>query len=169
MRGRGKRPLQAAIQQAVLDRGRQPRPVGLAGRQRGGRLHHHAHLLHARPLTQLLGHLRDCGVDDVGHLRVGERGRQILVDDPCFGVLVGRELSAAVLGVDLRGLAALPGLLGQHLEHLVVGEFPRLLAGDLLGLDRGQQHPQRRGAQLVLGLHRIGQIRPQPGLEFRHG
>lgn len=89
---------------------------------------------------------------------LGERRREVLVNDPCLGMLGGGELTAAVLGVDLRRLTTLARFPGQHLDHLVVGELSCLLARDLLGLDRGQQHAYGRGPQLVLRLHRLGQV-----------
>ena len=60
-------------------------------------------------------------------------------------MLLGGKFSTAVLGVDLRGLAALLRLPGQHLENILIGEFAGLLSGHLFGLDGSQQHPQRRG------------------------
>ena len=78
--------------------------------------------------TDFLGDLGDGGVDHVGQFRVGERGGQILVDDACFGVFVGRQLTAPVLRVDLGRLAALLRLPCQHLDHVGVGEFARLFA-----------------------------------------
>jgi class 3 adenylate cyclase len=41
-----------------------------------------------------------------------------------LGVLVGRELTPAVLRVDLRGFAALSRFARQHLEHVGVVQFP---------------------------------------------
>ena len=67
------------------------------------------------PFTDLLGHLRDRGVGHVGQFGVGERGWQVFVDDPRFGVFVGGQLTASVLGVDLGRLTALLGLLGSTL------------------------------------------------------
>ena len=54
-------------------------------------------------------------------------------------------------------------------EHVLVGEFARRLAGDLLGLDRRQQHAQRRRTQLLLAFHRLGEIGSKPVFELRHG
>ena len=93
--------------QALLDRRRQPSPVGLAGRDSGGRLHHQSHLLHAGPLAELLGNLCDRGVGDICQLGLGEGCGEVLVDDPRLGVLLGGELAATVLGVDLGRFAAL--------------------------------------------------------------
>ena len=74
----------------------------------------------------------------------------------------------AVLGVDLGRFPALPRLLGQYLEHLVVGQLPGFLSGHLLIADRGEHHPKCRGAEPILGLHRRRQIRLEPSLQFRH-
>jgi len=59
--------------QAVLYGRGQSRSIGLAGRDGCGRLHHHPHLLDAGSLAELLGHLGDRSIDDVGQLRLGER------------------------------------------------------------------------------------------------
>ena len=85
---------------------------------------------------------------------LGELLGQVVGDHRGLGALLGGLLVAAGVGERLGGLAALLGLAGEHAEHVVVGELARLLAGDLGVGDRGQHHPQRRGAQLVARLDR---------------
>src|SRR5882757_1164612 len=151
-----------------LHRCREPRPVGLAVGDRGGRLHHQAHVLHVRAFTDLLGDLGDGGVDDIGHLIVVELRRQVVVDHAGLCALVGGKLATAVGNVDLGGLAALPRLPGEHLEDVGVGQLTRCRTGHFFALNRRDQHPQRPRAQLVPGLHRRGEVGTQPVLEFRH-
>src|SRR5580658_6989107 len=44
----------------------------------------------------------------------------------------------------------------------------RGVTGPLLGGDRGERHPQRAQPHLVPRPHRVGQVSPEPFLEFVH-
>ena len=96
-------------------------------------------------------------------------GRQVDGEDLALGPLPLGLLGAAGTGEGLGGLPALLRLAAQHRLHLVVGELTGLLAGDLLGADRGEHHAQRRRAQLVTGLHGGGQVVAQLLLQIGHG
>ena len=56
---------------------------------------------------------------------------------PRLGLLLLGQLGPAGGGVRLLGLAALLGLADDHVEHLLLGELDRLLAGDL-GLEMAE-------------------------------
>ena len=66
---------------------------------------------------------------------------QVVVDDLRLAAFLRGEFAAAVLGVDLGGLAALLGLLRKQLQHLVVAEFTSLATRDLRILNRRENHP----------------------------
>lgn len=66
-------------------------------------------------MPEFFGHLGYGGVGDIGQFPLGERRREVLVNDPCLGMLGGGELTAAVLGVDLRRLTTLARFLANTL------------------------------------------------------
>lgn len=96
-------------------------------------------------------------------------GREVGLEDGEFGILGRGQLATPRRGVCRGRLLALLGLLGEHLEHLVIGEFASLVAGDLGRRDRRQGHPQRARPDLVVGTHRIVQIVLEAGLERGRG
>ena len=99
---------------------------------------------------------------------VAELRRQVVGDHGRLGDLLGGHLRAAAVGERGRGLAPLLGLGGEHADDVVVAELAGLLAGHLGVGDRGEDHPQRRGAHLVAGLDRGGEVGAQTVLEVAH-
>ncbi len=143
--------------------GGQPPPVGPPGRPRLRRLHHRAHLRQPGRAG-----LRDRGPDQLGDLLVGQLRRQVAVQHRTFRPLPLGQLGPVRRAERLRRLPPLLRLPGQHLEHLVVGQLARAGPGHLLGGDRGQRHPQRRGRDLVPGANGPGQVSLQAVLELAH-
>ena len=128
-----------------------------------GSLHREAHLRHTAGSGG-----RDGLADDRLELVVAELLRQVGLEDGELRLLLVGELRATGAGVGLGGLAALLGLLGEDLEHVVVGQLAVLLAGDLLVGDGGEGHPQRAGPDLVALAHRGGEVGLQLLLEGAH-
>ena len=91
-------------------------------------------------------------------LLVAQLRRQVGLEDGELGVLLGGQLGPPGVGVGGRGLAALLGLLGEHLEHLVVASSRASVPDDLLVGDGGEGHPQRAGPHLVALTHRVGEV-----------
>jgi membrane peptidoglycan carboxypeptidase len=141
-----------------------PLAVGAAGDPGLHELHHGAHLAGlARP------GLGDRRADQLDELDVGELRGQVAVQDDLLGPFPVGQLGPSRSVEGLGRLAPLLGLAGEHLQNLVVAQFPGLLARDLLGGDRRQRHPQGRGHQLVPGLHRGVEVGVQAGFQLRHG
>ena len=139
--------------QHLLDDGGHPAAVGASGDLEGGGLHDQPHLRHpGRPGR------RHGPVDDRAQLVVAELGRQVGLEHDELGLLDRGQLGPPGRGVGRGRLLALLGLLGHHLEHLVVAQLARLVTGDLGVGDGGQRHPQGARAHLVASLHRVVQV-----------
>ncbi len=127
--------------------------------------HHLAHGAH--PLAGRAG-LGDHRGDQVRDLLVGELLGQVVGDHRRLGTLLVGELRASGVGEGGGRLAALLGLGREHPDDVVVAQLAGLLARHLGVGDRRQHHPDRRGAQLVAGLDRGGEVAAQPVLESAH-
>ncbi len=106
--------------------------------------------------------------DELAHRGVVELRRQVALQHRALGPLPLGQLLPSGRAERLRRLPPLLRLPGEHLEHLVVRQLARVGPGDLLGGDRGQRHPQRRGRHLVPAADRRGQVGLQPVLELAH-
>ena len=94
---------------------------------------------------------------------------QVVGDHLGLGALLGGHLGAAGV-VRTRSAASRRFLasVDSTADDVVVAELAGLLAGDLGVGDRGQHHPQGRGAQLVAGLDGGGEVGAESVLESAH-
>ena len=91
--------------------------VGLAGEAFCGYAHNLSHL--ARRGGACLGY---DGAQGFGEVIVAELARQVSLDNLGFGDFAVAQFGAVLLVVDLSGLAALLGHLGQYFNGLLVRE-----------------------------------------------
>src|SRR5580658_7815414 len=106
--------------------------------------------------------LERCGfelLDQRGNRRSGLQIRhalgQVSRDDVDLLALLGGELGAAGLLVDVERFLALLDHLAHDVEDLGVAELEPLGAGGLALQDRGIDHAERRDAQRLAGFHRL--------------
>ena len=93
---------------------------------------------------------------------------QVVGDHLGLGPLLGGQLGAAGLVERLAASRRFFASLANTATTSSSESSPGLLAGHLGVGDRGQHHPQRRGAELVAGLDRGGQVGAQTVLQLSH-
>ena len=138
--------------QTCLDGIGKPLAVHAAGGLGVGSLHDATHELHGGRLALLGLDLSDGLVNEGRDLIVRELCGLVSLEEGDIDKLGLSEFWAAVLGVDLCGLAAFLNLAGDDLKYVLVGE---IVAGTIrfLGLDGGEQRADGARALLFTGLH----------------